>query len=298
MIDFDNIRYFQDSSETYINTDNNFSEYIENLRKENLSISIKIKPEIFPEISKVIEHVQKNLLPNFSIEAFIRNDPEIQAMCFPGVGKKITIALTSGIIQLYSFDELKFVIGHEIGHHLYEHYRIPNIKENSTKAEQLNILARRRAAEITADRIGFLSAKRDDAFMAMIKLASGLPSTYIKKNFSAYLDQARELHDGEGHIQTLFSSHPSCTTRMRALMWFSMSEPYYKAIKNKNKAPLSKQKLDLKIANDLSAVGGNQLDKINQCEYNSAITWGIFSILWYSAISQNYLVNCPLKMWY
>ena len=59
MIDFHNIRYIQDSSETYINTDNNFSEYIENLRKEKPSISIKIKPEIFPEISKVIEHVQK-----------------------------------------------------------------------------------------------------------------------------------------------------------------------------------------------------------------------------------------------
>jgi len=278
MINFDEIRFKHDMALSSGADTEHISQYMEEVRRENLSTSIRVQQEIFPSLANAISHVRDKILPDYKIEAYVRNNPEMQALCFVGEGKNITISLTSGLIQIYTEQELRFVIGHEIGHHIYQHHRLPQIHKGLSRVEELNILAKKRAAEITADRIGFLAAEIDDALMAMIKLASGLPSSYIRKDFSSYLRQARELHDDVGHLHTLLSSHPSCTTRMRALMWFSISQPFNDATGRGEKAPLDKEQLDMKVAKDLSAIGGYKLSEANQLECSEAIKWGIFHI--------------------
>ncbi len=202
-------------------------EYQEELMCKNLASSTRIVPEIFPEIGKAIEDVREKLIPDYTVDAYVRNSAEFQACCFPGSGKSISIAITSGLIQLSSMEELRFVIGHELGHHLLGHHAYPQPDNSANQVEKLNILALSRAAEISADRVGFVAvSKKEHAYKAVLKLATGLPDKYVRFDLSAYLKQARDLKESGGTELGLLSSHPVCTTRMRALLWFEMSKPY------------------------------------------------------------------------
>ena len=82
------------------------------------------------------------------------------------------------------------------------------IKEENRNLK-LNILNLSRAAEISCDRIGFLSCgDLEVSLRAILKLASGLNDQHLNFKFSAYLNQLRELetlgkvsHNCGVHIQ-------------------------------------------------------------------------------------------------
>ncbi len=254
-------------------------EYQEDLKRKNLASSTRIVPEIFPEIGKTIEDVREKLIPDFTVDAYVRNSSEFQACCFPGAGKSISISLTSGLIQLSSVDELRFVIGHELGHHLLGHHAYPQADSSANQVEKLNILALNRAAEISADRVGFVAvSKKEHAYKAVLKLATGLPDKFVRFDLSAYLKQARDLRKLGGTEYSLLSSHPVCTTRMRALLWFEMSSPYYVWSDQKGSAPFSSVMLDNKVEKDMAAVSGFRLAEINKKEANVAMHWGVLSL--------------------
>lgn len=226
-----------------------------------------------------MEDVRQRLIPDYTLDAYIQNSPEMQACCFPGTGQSVSIALTSGLIQLHSLDELRFVIGHELGHHLLGHHAYPEPDEAKSQVENLNILALKRAGEISADRVGFVAVNdKDSAYKAVLKLATGLPDKYIRFDLSAYLDQARELKNSGGSEFGLMSTHPVCSTRMRALLWFDMSEAYYQWACRSERPPLSRDLLDKRVAKDLAAVSGFRLSKINKEEADSAMFWGVLSL--------------------
>ena len=278
MIDLRNIAYKHEESLYQEIDEGNIAEFKEKIRRQNLTNSIQIDKLLFPEIATAVTDVKEKLSLNHDIQAYVRNDSEMQAMCFAGDGDTIEIALTSGLIQIYEPAELRFVIGHEIAHHLYEHFRLPKINEYTSRIEELNIHALSRAAEITADRIGCIAADIDTSLMAIVKLASGLPSAYIRKDFTSYLKQARQVHQEAYNPETLLSSHPSCPTRLRALICFSMSAPYYDSIGKNQQAPLSRDQLNKKVSKDLSTISGFKLDSINENEFNESIKWGVFHI--------------------
>jgi len=251
----------------------------EELKRRNLASSTRIVSEIFPGLGKTIEDVRKMLIPDYEVDAFVRNSAECQACCFPGTGKSISIALTSGLIQLYSMDELRFVIGHELGHHLLGHYAYPQPDHSINQVEKLNILALSRAAEISADRVGFVAvAKKEYAYRAVMKLATGLPDRFLRFDLSAYLRQARDLRQLGGTECGLLSSHPVCTTRMRALLWFEMSKPYSDWCGQNSSPPLSAEKLGKKVEKDMASVSGFRLAEINKREADSAMRWGVLSL--------------------
>lgn len=257
----------------------NIEECQEKIKRYNLASSIRIVPEIFPELAQVVENVRQRLIPDYRVEAFVRNSCEFQAYCFPGFGKSISISLTSGLIQIYTIDELRFVIGHELGHHLLGHHVYPDVDLASNRVEELNILALKRSSEISADRIGFIAVmKKDSAYKSVLKLASGLPDQYIRFDLSAYLEQDRELRNLGGTDYGLLSSHPTCACRMRALLWFEMSDTYYRWENKNNSAPLPSDVLDERVAKDMAAVCGFRLTGINKKEIESAMFWGVFSL--------------------
>jgi hypothetical protein len=121
-------------------------------------------------------------------------------------------------------------------------------------------------------------SKKEHAYKAILKLATGLPDEFIRFDLSAYLKQARELHKLGGAEYGLLSSHPVCTTRMRALLWFEMSKPYHDWYNQKSSTALSSEMLDKKVAKDMAAVSGFRLVEINKKEAESAMRWGVLSL--------------------
>jgi hypothetical protein len=236
-------------------------------------------PELFPTICKAADDVKNILAPEYKLEVYVKNNADFQASCFPGVNNSISVVLNSGLVQLCSVDELRFVVGHEVGHYLFKHYLYPRAEEAQNQVEKLNILALLRAAEITADRSGFVCVQnKENAFKAILKLATGLPDDFIRFNLSAYLRQAKELQDMGGDEYSLLHTHPACCTRMRALLWFDMSEVYYEWAGLGDCAPINACELNKRVTHDLSLASGFRLTEINKKEIEQALFWGVLAL--------------------
>jgi hypothetical protein len=127
---------------------------------------------------------------------------------------------------------------------------------DSSHLENFNLLALARASEISADRIGLLSCgSTESSFRAMLKLASGLNDRHIRFDVATYLDQARALLEMGGSRFQLLSTHPVITSRVKAILWFEMSDRYYQFTGRKGHAPLEWDKLEYNLQRDMSAAG-------------------------------------------
>ena len=158
--------------------------------KTLLSNSVKVSREIFPKVQNSIDKVffNFNLKNNFNF--FITaNHYETQALCsMMPESNNAEIIITSKMIELLNNEELQSVIGHEVSHFYYQHSLYPSPISAKTRIEQLNYLHLSRAAEISADRAGFLaSGNLENSLRAMLKITSGLTDEHINFNYSIFM---------------------------------------------------------------------------------------------------------------
>jgi Peptidase family M48 len=228
--------------------------YMHGLR-DHLCNSVELVPELFPEIARTIDQVRQDLLPAETIRGFISSDPTPQAWCIGGSeNRTMILGVTSGLIQLMDIDELKFVIGHEIGHYIMGHHR--RTPPESEGVDSINFRSLQRMAEISADRVGFLACPRADAsFRAILKTASGLGERHVRFDVAAFsaqfqrLKELKEKKQGNGH--SAYSTHPLLTVRCRALSLFATSQPYVEVTGRIGDPELSRNEMDDKIAGDM-----------------------------------------------
>jgi Zn-dependent protease with chaperone function len=174
---------------------------------------VRVDPKQFPTIHRLIQDCATNLdLPEVP-EAFVNCDPNPNATTV-GIDKPFLV-LTSSLIDLLDEEELRFVIGHELGHILSGHavYR--------SMLNALLTLSRRifflpvgylglralvsaleewyRKSEISCDRAGVLAAQDPAAALrAHMKLAGG--SRLGEMDITSFLEQARE-YDAQGDLR-------------------------------------------------------------------------------------------------
>jgi len=246
-----------------------------------LSHSIRITKDILPNVTKSINRVFQRLEIENQFNFFVTADSyQANAACsLMSVSSKPDIILTSKLIDLLSDKELEFVIGHEVAHYIYQHALYPNHQNEENRNLKLNILNLSRAAEISADRIGFLACGNLEASLrANLKLASGLNEKHLNFKFSAYLDQLRELETlGKSETQ-LWSTHPSFLIRMQALIWFSMTKEYHEFFETKKKGNYKISEVDKKIENSIKKVIGNEIDVSNKEIFDRALLWGSLNL--------------------
>ena len=222
----------------------------ENLSKL-LSTSVRVSSEIFPNISKAIDNVFRRIKLQNNFSFFVTaNHIETQATCIAmPLSDTAEIVLTSKLVELLSQDELESVIAHEIAHFHYQHALYPDPNTVKDRLEYLNLLHFSRAAEISADRVGFIGCgSLESSLRAMLKITSGLSDKHLKFNFSNYLDQLRELKEIKGDKNLMYSTHPNFLIRMQALIWFSMSNEYHKYSNTNKKGSFDLKEVDEKIS--------------------------------------------------
>ncbi len=249
--------------------------------KRLLSNSVKVSPEIFPKISKAIENVFQKLQIDNNFSFFVTaNHFEIQATCSAmPLSDTAEIILTSKLIELLNQDELESVIAHEIAHFYYQHNLYPNPSNSKSRLELLNLMYFSRAAEISADRVGFLGCKSlENSLRAMLKITSGLGGEHLKFNFSAYLDQLRELQEHKGDKNSIYSTHPNFLNRMQALIWFSMTKEYNDHFKTGKKGVYDLVEIDNKIDESIRRVTGDELVLSSKEVFSRALMWGALNI--------------------
>lgn len=277
MSSLDIFRYHKDDPDEFINEIQTQNKHDQDRHLSNLlSHSIRISKEIFPDIGKGIEEIFEELKVENNFNFFVTADHvEANAVCsVMPFSSKADIIITSKLVELLSHEELKFVLGHEIAHYYYQHFNYPHHSQAQSRVEKLNLLNLSRAAEISSDRIGFLVCNDiETSLRAMIKLASGLGEKHINFNFSAYLDQLKELEKLGKSDGQLWSSHPNFLVRMQALIWFSMSREYNE-FKNLKGGTYTIKEIDEKIDKQINKIIGNELEVSNKEIYERALLWG------------------------
>tara|TARA_Y100000992_G_C21267939_1_gene495013 strand:- start:264 stop:1445 length:1182 start_codon:yes stop_codon:yes gene_type:complete len=267
---FESIKYTGDDPYVYGLTEQEFlPDKSEAVRKDLLSNSLRVTKEMFPEIHQMISDVLRNLEINGNVETFISSDPNPQALCIAQLNSvDFIIIITSSLLEILTPSELSFVVGHEIGHYVFEHYKYPRPNNNESQIGKFNKLQLSRAAEISADRMGLLATMSEDgksrievAVSSMIKIVSGVSDRYFRLNISSYLKQGRDLIQLAGNSDAIYSTHPVFPDRVPALMQFEISEPYYQFTKSDKISSINKEKLDSSIDKKMKSHSGNALEE-------------------------------------
>jgi hypothetical protein len=246
-----------------------------------LTNSVRVSKEILPKVGSAIETVFERIKIENNFNFFVTADNnQANASCsLMSSASRPDIVLTSRLIELLSLEELQFVIGHEVAHYVYQHALYPNHNNVEDRNLKLNILNLSRAAEISADRIGFLAcASLDASLRANFKLASGLSDKHFNFKPSTYLDQLRDLEDLGKSSSELWSTHPSFLIRMQSLIWFSMTKEYHEFFDQKKKGSYSLSEIDQKLASKIKKITGDELENSNKRIYESALIWGSLDI--------------------
>jgi Zn-dependent protease with chaperone function/uncharacterized tellurite resistance protein B-like protein len=209
-----------------------------NARKDLLTKALKITRGMMGGLYQVTDHCARTLKLNAEIEVYVNQDGRFNAACYPPMKDKVLLFLTSSLLEKFTQQELAFVIGHEIGHYLFEHTRFPvdyilqNHGGRLSPLHAMKLYAWIRNAEITADRVGMICCG-DFAVAAntFFKLSSGITSALFQFNLKDYLAQ---LEDLQGEVsgqdadpQDWFSTHPFNPMRLKALEVFIQGQAYH-----------------------------------------------------------------------
>ena len=274
-----NVRYSYDNPEVFgVNcSGGKVPQNTRAIRSGLLSNGIKITRALFPFLSHAIVETSEAMQLGYELDCFVMSDPEMQAYCVPHSDADtdaFSVVLTSALIERLAPEELRFVIGHEVGHHICEHWRHPETDDEDSLAKRLSILKLSRSAEISADRIGMISsASLEHSCSAMIKTAAGLGTPHINPDISSILQQYRDLtdHGEEGHA--IWSTHPVIPHRVRALMRFEpLCRKLWKGVDISAKELLE---LDELVENDFNRISGKALSKFEGQSIEAIRIWSL-----------------------
>jgi Zn-dependent protease with chaperone function len=143
-----------------------FEQHRQSIRKRLLSSAVRVDPRMLPKLDASIRALKRRANYEEHFEAYVFEGTEINAFLTRGE-KHTFLGLSSGAINVLSEAELEFVIGHELGHALFQHidaaFTTRLQDERLENRLQKRLLAWKRASEISADRCGLVCCGSLDA---------------------------------------------------------------------------------------------------------------------------------------
>lgn len=226
-------------------------------RQHLLGTQVRFSETLSPRLFGLLNQVKQCIQFSARVELFVAADPMINAFAVHALdGGPHVVSLTSSLVERMNDEELRFVLGHELGHLAYEHYRAklvyPALGVDDNGESKMPVLLRRRlgvwgrSAEISADRVGWAAAKGNlqAVVSAFFKMECGLGPEHVNFDISAFLGQLDELQKAGCGSTFCGFSHPLTPIRVRALQLFCDSGGV-------DGSPIEKQKADRAVS-DLS----------------------------------------------
>ena len=215
---------------------------------ENLASSVLVGEQQLPHLHQLLLDACK-VLDLEPPQLYVRQHPVPNAYTFAMRGRQPFIVLHTSLIDLLTPEEIKAVIGHELGHLKCEHGvyltlanlivlaagQISPIGGLMVQNLQAQLLEWLRCAEFTCDRAALLATQDSNVVISVLmKLAGGSPTLAPQLNIKAFLDQARAYDDisntqiGEllRQAQTAQLSHPVPVLRAREIDRWASSKIY------------------------------------------------------------------------
>ena len=229
--------------------------------------ALEVRDTVAPRLQRVMRDVCERIQLDSEVRFFVRADPNPQAYALAYDRRHPVIVVNSGLVTLCEPDDLAFVLGHELGHLGFRHRSCEFTASNG--AVNHGELLRRRAAEISADRIGLIACQSTiSATKAILKVASGLPLGMLQLDCDAYLAQVTQT-DAQTHAG---STHPSLPLRLRALMLFQRSRACRIRI-GSGMDGLELSEVDATIRTELRCAGDDSIDKLVDTQVERIRAW-------------------------
>lgn len=211
-----------------------------------LGTSVRVTERQFPRIRKIAATCERILgLPPVNI--FIGQPPPdgplVTAFTY-GTEESCCIFLTAMLVDSMTESELRFVIGHEMGHiksHHVLYLTIANSIAHGLKAfarwgELLATIARQfilpwqRKAEVTGDRAGLICCQSlGTAIRTVVKISLGTRSLFAELDLEEYLRQGQTLREKYSWSEAQ-SGHPYIVNRVQLLSEFYHSVEFARVL--------------------------------------------------------------------
>lgn len=201
--------------------------------REIVSSAHAVTRQTSPDLFELAQDCSRQLRPA-PFELFVLRSSERNAYTF-GLSNPRVVVLYSPLLKIMDLAELRFILGHELGHIALNHTWLNTLLGGmsgvpvSFGAAIVFIFAFRwwnRACEYSADRAGLIACgSLEKATSALIKLvAGGLRS-------QAEMDQAFALVDAEddsllGNLSETLATHPLVINRIEKLREYASSNEY------------------------------------------------------------------------
>lgn len=197
---------------------------------------MKVEKKLLPDLYALFQEVREALHYTEPVDLFVTGNSDINAfsLATEAEDKPNIVNINSGLLDLMGKDELRFVIGHELGHLMNKDTELRRLLYFIYPPEitqipillQYKIRLHDQLAELVADRYGFLACHNLDACVsAFFKMASGLDLVKMNVKIEDLLeDNARRLEfftKGEGMSSY---DHPVNPIRIQSINLFAKAE--------------------------------------------------------------------------
>jgi len=195
-------------------------------KRHLLGDAVRITEDLLPDVHQQYQKCLKLLGGNLVGDLYVVQSPEYNANILAH-GSRFDLLVHSSLLKDFDRDELNFVIGHELGHVIFEHSNF-SIHEVFQKKEGMvdpitagNMMAWSRAAEVSADRIGMLCCGTlGKAVTALFKTSSGLAGISedaMLRSFRQQYDELTAHMDNRGQGHEWIRTHPMIPIRFKAI---------------------------------------------------------------------------------
>jgi Zn-dependent protease with chaperone function len=211
--------------------------------------AVRVGPTQFPRLNALYTDVLTSMDWQVRPELFVSQTPFVNAGAY-GMDRPF-IVINSGAMNLLDDDEMRTLLGHELGHVMSGHalYHtililivfvglnfLPFLTSLVLAPIRYALLEWARKSELSADRAGLLAAQDPRASMRMfLKMAGG--GDMKEMDLETFLQQAKEYEETGGAIDRIFKilntleqSHPFNTLRAAELERWIAAGSYEKVL--------------------------------------------------------------------
>jgi uncharacterized tellurite resistance protein B-like protein len=195
---------------------------------------LKISAALAPRVHAICEQVKAALQFTEPVEFFVHGDPGLNCSAVPRLeeSQPHLVIINSGLLERFTDAELRFVLGHELGHLVSRNSELQRIiRFVFPDGDEIPLTIRDKVeiwdklSEMSADRFGFLAEPDLNVCLAVFfKLSSGLDTASIRFDPQAYLQEMeRVLEAFRTEMADSGASHPVNPVRLKALQLFAGS---------------------------------------------------------------------------
>jgi len=193
-----------------------------------------VTPERYPALATIVA-ASVDLLQVSRVEVFLAPGDALNAYTF-GLFPPQVVVLLSPLLQVMDEDELRFVLGHELGHVRLGHTWLNSLVGGmagvpspfmAAAVLSLAFLWWNRACEYSADRAGLLACgKPHKAISALVKLALGTGAATQPDLARAWQQIEAEDDSALAGLGEALSTHPMMIRRIEKLRRYADSAGY------------------------------------------------------------------------